>query len=41
MTVKISPEMTFKMAFHIFHEMNIKLKKCEIPYKFLDSLRNK
>lgn len=33
--------MTFKIAFHIFHEMNIKLKKCEIPYKFLDSLRNK
>ncbi|CAI9163344.1 unnamed protein product [Rangifer tarandus platyrhynchus] len=40
-TVKFSPEMTFKIAFHIFHEMNIKLKKCEIPYKFLDSLRNK
>ncbi|OWK15492.1 GSDMB [Cervus elaphus hippelaphus] len=40
-TVKFSPKMTFKIAFHIFHEMNIKLKKCEIPFKFLDSLRNK
>ncbi|KAB0366812.1 hypothetical protein FD754_010968 [Muntiacus muntjak] len=40
-TVKFSPEMTFKIAFHIFHEMNIKFKTCKIPFKFLDSLSNK
>jgi len=33
--------MTFKIAFHIFQEKNIKLEKSEIPQEFLDSLKNK
>ncbi|MXQ93125.1 hypothetical protein E5288_WYG003605 [Bos mutus] len=41
LAVKFHPEMTFKIAFHIFQEKNIKLEKSEIPQEFLDSLKNK
>uniref|UniRef100_A0A4W2DT96 Gasdermin pore forming domain-containing protein n=1 Tax=Bos indicus x Bos taurus TaxID=30522 RepID=A0A4W2DT96_BOBOX len=41
LAVKFHPQMTFKIAFHIFQEKNIKLEKSEIPQEFLDSLKNK
>uniref|UniRef100_A0A8C2P457 Gasdermin pore forming domain-containing protein n=1 Tax=Capra hircus TaxID=9925 RepID=A0A8C2P457_CAPHI len=41
LTVRFHPQMTFKIAFHIFQEKNIKLEKSEIPQEFLDSLKNK
>ena len=41
MTVRFHPQMTFKIAFHIFQEKNIKLEKSEIPQEFRDSLKNK
>ncbi|XP_027372624.1 gasdermin-B isoform X3 [Bos indicus x Bos taurus] len=40
LAVKFHPQMTFKIAFHIFQEKNIKLEKSEIPQEFLDSLKN-
>ncbi|KAI4556344.1 hypothetical protein MJT46_014967 [Ovis ammon polii x Ovis aries] len=40
LTVRFHPQMTFKIAFHIFQEKNIKLEKSEIPQEFLDSLKN-
>ncbi|XP_025135974.2 gasdermin-B isoform X2 [Bubalus bubalis] len=41
LAVKFHPQITFKIAFHIFQEKNIKLEKSEIPQEFLDSLKNK
>uniref|UniRef100_A0A8C6FZR9 Gasdermin-B n=1 Tax=Moschus moschiferus TaxID=68415 RepID=A0A8C6FZR9_MOSMO len=41
LTVKFHPKMTFKIAFHIFQEKNVKLEKSEIRQEFLDSLKNK
>ncbi|XP_040100361.1 gasdermin-B [Oryx dammah] len=40
LAVRFHPQMTFKIAFHIFQEKNIKLEKSEIPQEFLDSLKN-